>query len=224
MLSEKEKTKEGKEMNRTLFMILGNQLFNPNFLKKLKFDFIFMAEDYELCSYVKHHKLKILMFLLSMREYCTELRKKNYSVIYKSLSDPCFKDKYEKKLITVIREKKVGKIIVFEIEDKFFEGRIISFAKKYKLEIEIIPTPMFLFERGDFKTFTNSKTNLLMGRYYQEKRKELSILIDEDKKPTGGKWSFDEENRKKLPKSTVIPPLLKLSVSSYEEELKNHEH
>ena len=45
-----------------------------------------MAEDYELCSYVKHHKLKILMFLLSMRE-TAELRQNKYQVIYESLED-----------------------------------------------------------------------------------------------------------------------------------------
>ena len=82
-------------MSKTLLIILGNQLFNPIYLKKIKFDLIFMAEDYELCSYVKHHKLKILMFLLSMREYCSELRQNKYKVIYESLEDDSFREKYE---------------------------------------------------------------------------------------------------------------------------------
>ena len=46
--------------NNKLFLILGNQLFNPKlyFENILEYDF-FMCEDYELCNYVKHHKLKI---------------------------------------------------------------------------------------------------------------------------------------------------------------------
>ena len=31
------------------------------------------------------------------------------------------------------------------------------------------------------------------------------VLVDEHNKPAGGKWSFDTENRKKLPR-TVNPP------------------
>ena len=31
--------------------------------------------------------------------------------------------------------------------------------------------------------------------------------MDKENKPVGGKWSFDEENRKKIPKNTVIPEL-----------------
>ena len=53
-------------MNNTkLFVILGNQLFNPKlYFKNIdEYDF-FMCEDYELCSYVKHHKLKILHTLM----------------------------------------------------------------------------------------------------------------------------------------------------------------
>ena len=98
-------------MSKTLLVILGNQLFNPIYLKKIKFDLIFMAEDYELCSYVKHHKLKILMFLLSMREYCEELRHTNYKVIYESLEDDSFREKYENKLNNVIKTQRIEKLV-----------------------------------------------------------------------------------------------------------------
>ena len=46
-----------------LFFILGNQLFPLKHLNDFKNDHtFFMAEDYELCTYEKHHKLKILLF------------------------------------------------------------------------------------------------------------------------------------------------------------------
>jgi deoxyribodipyrimidine photolyase-related protein len=46
-----------------------------------------------------------------------------------------------------------------------------------------------------------------MQRFYQWQRKRLGILLEPNQKPTGGKWSFDSENRKKLPKDIAIPPL-----------------
>ena len=98
-------------MSKTLLIILGNQLFNPTFLKNIKFDFVFMAEDYELCSYVNHHKLKILMFFLSMREYCAELRRNKYKVIYESLEDDSFREKYENKLSSIIKTQRIKKLV-----------------------------------------------------------------------------------------------------------------
>ena len=48
----------------------------------------------------------------------------------------------------------------------------------------------------------------------------MSILIDEHNKPIGGKWSFDDENRKKIPKGIDVPSLLEMEISKYAEALK----
>ena len=39
-----------------------------------------MAEDYELCTYEKHHKQKILLFLSSMRSHADTLRKDKFKI------------------------------------------------------------------------------------------------------------------------------------------------
>ena len=59
-----------------LFFILGNQLFPLKYLDRFKKDHVFfMAEDNGLCTYEKHHKQKILLFLSSMRSYADSLNK-----------------------------------------------------------------------------------------------------------------------------------------------------
>ena len=66
-----------------LFFILGNQLFPLKNLDRYKKDHLsFMSEDYQLCTYERHHKLKILLFLSSMRSYRDELKSKKLKVIY----------------------------------------------------------------------------------------------------------------------------------------------
>ena len=52
-----------------ILLILGNQLFPIEYIKKTKVKKIFMAEDFGLATNHKHHKLKIFMFLASMRQY-----------------------------------------------------------------------------------------------------------------------------------------------------------
>ena len=112
-----------------LFLILGNQLFNTKYLNNFKDHLFFMAEDYGLCTFEKHHKLKILLFLSSMRSFRDELKSKNFNIIYQDINKG-FKVPYEKKLEKVIKEKKIKELSFFEIEDKFFEKKILSLSKK----------------------------------------------------------------------------------------------
>ena len=71
-----------------LFFILGNQLFPLKYVDCFKKDHLFfMAEDLGLCTYEKHHKHKILLFLSSMRSYADELYKNKYNLKYYKISD-----------------------------------------------------------------------------------------------------------------------------------------
>ena len=63
-----------------ILLILGNQLFPIEYIKKTKVNKVFMAEDFGLTTNHKHHKLKILMFLWSMRQYRDNLIKNGYTV------------------------------------------------------------------------------------------------------------------------------------------------
>ena len=60
---------------------------------------------------------------------------------------------------------------------------------------------MFLDNREDFKKYLSKTKKPFMAKYYKEKRERLNILLNKDGSPEGGKWSFDEDNRKKLPKN-----------------------
>ena len=56
---------------------------------------------------------------------------------------------------------------------------------------------MFLLQKNDYTMFQNKKVQL--ASFYSNIRKKYKILVTNDK-PMGGKWSFDNENRKRLPK------------------------
>ena len=114
-----------------LFFILGNQLFPLKHLNDFKNDHtFFMAEDYELCTYEKHHKLKILLFLSAMRSHLDHLKKNKFKVVYTKIDSSDFKKDYLEKVKKVIKLKKIKEITSFEIEDKFFEKKVQNFVKK----------------------------------------------------------------------------------------------
>ena len=51
------------------------------------------------------------------------------------------------------------------------------------------------------------KNKFMMAQFYQKQRRRFNVLIDSNQKPIGGKWSFDEDNRNKLPKNLEIPAI-----------------
>ncbi|MDA9623456.1 cryptochrome/photolyase family protein [Rhodobiaceae bacterium] len=205
---------------KSLLLILGNQLFPIDNIKSLNPDIVFMAEDLGLSTYEKHHKLKILMIFSAMREKRDELINNNIDVDYTEIEDPDFNLTFEDKLEKCIKKNNIKNVNIFEIEDKSFEKRIIVFSKKNNLSLTISPSPMFLIKRDEFLELKGSSKVIRMGNFYKNVRKKLNILVDEDQKPIGGKWSFDDENRKKIPKGLDIPGLLEIEISKYAEELK----
>ena len=112
-------------MNK-LFVILGNQLFDPKFLKKYQNHTFFMAEDYGLCTFQKHHKQKIVFFLSAMRSYLDELKRNKFKVIYEKIEDKNFKISYEKKLLKEIYKKKLSRFLYLKL-------RIKTLKKKFYL-------------------------------------------------------------------------------------------
>ncbi|MBT8086768.1 MAG: cryptochrome/photolyase family protein [Gammaproteobacteria bacterium] len=190
----------------SLLVVFGNQLFAAKHLPPPAEASIFLAEDMGLCTYVRHHQQKIVLFLAAMRAYADELRAEGYDVTYRQL-DPGSKNGYEDKLDAALRSSGARKLLHFEIEDKPMESRLIEFARERNIERRELRSPMFSCSREDFEAYASGKKRLLMADFYKQQRQRLGILIDEDGQPLGGRWSFDEDNRKKLPKSVTVPEI-----------------
>ena len=179
-----------------------------------------MSEDYQLCTYERHHKLKILLFLSSMRSYADKLKENKFKLNYSKIDSTDFKKDYTTKLEKLLKMNKIKEVTSFEIEDKFFETKINNFLKKQNIQWNIIRSPMFLDSREDFKKYLTKTKKPFMAKYYKEKRERLNILLNKDGTPEGGKWSFDEDNRKKLPKNTLIPKFPTIKETIHTKKLK----
>jgi deoxyribodipyrimidine photolyase-related protein len=193
-----------------LQIVFGNQLFPPEYL--LKDVDVFMAESRDLCTYFRFHKHKIIFFLSAMREYRDELElysgKKDANSKFKVHYHPLKSRqdlKYEEVLEKTVRERGVTELVVWEIEDKFMELRIQKFAKLHKLKLDVRSSPLFLTSRAQFQSYLRQTKKPFMRTFYEKQRRSLKILIAEDDTPVGGQFSFDEDNRKRLPKSIEVP-------------------
>ena len=144
-----------------------NLLHTQGSKKSFKNDhIIFMAEDYKLCTYEKHHKLKILLFLSSMRSHADYLKKNKFRVEYTKIDSSDFKKDYLEKVKKIINSKKIKEITSFEIEDKFFEKKLQNFVKKNDLVWNKIQSPMFLNSRQEFNEYLSKNKSPFMATFY----------------------------------------------------------
>ena len=101
-------------MSKEAFIVLGNQLFPLNHIQDFKSCHFFMAEDYDLCTYFKFHKHKLIFYLSAMREYKDALIKNKYKCTYCKLDEQKINHKYEDKLELFINKNKIKKLKIFD--------------------------------------------------------------------------------------------------------------
>ncbi len=178
-----------------LTIVLGNQLFPTKFYKDSSS--LFMSEDVGLCTYFKYHKHKLIFFLASMRNYRDELTRLKKDVVYRELNQ---KSDFFKNLSQTVIKKQIKEIQLFEVEDKFFEKKIEDFCQQNNLELNMRRSPMFIVSRQQFHHYNTNSKKPFMKKFYEELRRSTGILMTKQGKPEGGKYSFDAENRKKIPK------------------------
>jgi deoxyribodipyrimidine photolyase-related protein len=134
-----------------------------------------------------------------MRHFADKITKEGGDVDYFKLSSKSFFEY----LSIIIKKRKISSISVYEIEDKFFEEKFFDFCGDQKIEIQILQSPMFLNSREKFKEYNDSVKKPLMKSFYEAWRRESQVLMEKGS-PVGGKFSFDTENRKKIPKSFKV--------------------
>ncbi len=98
------------------------------------------------------------------------------------------------------------------------EQEVSDFLTQENISSEQIHSPMFMTSREEFSDYLGSVKKPMMRTFYERRRKSLGVLMNE-KSPVGGKYSFDSENRKKLPKDYKSPKSLDFTFDQIDEEV-----
>lgn len=192
-----------------LCLLLGDQLnLSMSSLQKIdkKNDYVLMAEVNSEATYVKHHKQKIAFLFSAMRHFCQRLKDEQYKVTYIDYLNGNNKGCLFKQVQDFINNNtSIDKLVVAKPgEYRLFED-IRNWSDKLNVYVEIAEDNRFMATEEDFANWAKGKKQLRMEFFYREMRKTFGYLI-EDKSPVGGKWNFDSDNRKKLPKDKTPPP------------------
>lgn len=126
----------------------------------------------------------------------------------------------------------VEEIVVCRLVDDVLQRRLVEFCDLNGVVLTELDTPAFVTPREWGRRFFASSNKPFMKTFYEAQRLRMNVLIDVDGKPEGGRWSYDDENRKKFPVRATPPdePAYKHSqeernfLKKAEDELADSQH
>ena len=109
--------------------------------------------------------------------------------------------------LAALMQQGVDEIHLCEVVDFLLSKRIERERQRYGFKLVWRETPMFVTPGEVLEEHFNGPRKPFMARFYQAQRKRMGILVDGAGEPIGGRWSFDDENRKPMPKRGLdVPP------------------
>jgi deoxyribodipyrimidine photolyase-related protein len=212
--------KNEKNMNEGI-LVYPHQLFENNELLQ-KDRKVFLIEEPLLFTQYIFHKQKLVFHRASMQFYKETLNKKGFEVVYINYLDILLTED----IVKYLKKENIDKVYMYDVTDNWIEKKVITSLSKNNIELKIVETPMFLTDRTTLDEYYDpirkSGKKLFMKNFYEWQRKRLHILIDENQRPEGGKWSFDEDNRQSIPKGLNIALYPESNKSEYVKEAKKY--
>ena len=169
-------------------------------------DVVLMAEVMAECTYVKHHPKKIVLVLSAMRHFARALRARGVTVDYVALDDPANTHTLRGELLRAVGRHRPSRIVATECGEWRLETDMRGWQEAAGIETDIRDDTRFLCRRQEFRAWAAGRKGLRMEFFYREMRRRHALLMDADA-PAGGRWNYDADNRKKLPKGLAGPPV-----------------
>jgi deoxyribodipyrimidine photolyase-related protein len=199
-------------------LVFPHQLYAQSKLGMGGGDFYIIESDLFFLQY-QFHQQKLLFHRASMKYYTDQLIQKGYQCHYIDAHDP---HSNIASLFKMLQSKGVQKIKLYDPCDNWLDRQLKKAASVQGIEMTYLPSPNFLNNLPEDVELLGYKKTYFQTSFYTEQRKKRNILIEKDGSPVGGQWSFDVENRKKIPKNTSIPSIHFFESNSYIEEAKQY--
>lgn len=161
---------------------------------------VYLVEEPLFLTEFATHTQKLLLHRLSMQSYKEALETSGYEVIYLTITDLKNTEQVFEKIVIAGHTT----LHIVDTTDFWLEQRINNQAEKYQCTLVRYESPLFILKKQEAVALYNS-SNKHLATFYKKLRRRENILIEADGSPVGGQWSFDSDNRKKLPKHLPLP-------------------
>ncbi len=200
---------------KTGVIVLPHQLFAEHPLLDGT-DEVFLLEHEQFFCDFKFHKKKLVLHRASLKAWEKEQAGKGRCIHY----IPFAKSSAER-FASLLKRHRISHIQTTDPHDVHLDQWLTKTARKASAKLTITETPQFMTPSADIDALFAGKKHFQMAPFYTRQRRAFNILM-EARKPIGGKWSFDVENRKSLPKDISIPNLPSLRPNEFVTEAQQY--
>ncbi len=165
---------------------------------------LLMMEVAEETEYVRHHRQKIAYILAAMRHHAEALRRAGWTVDHVRLDDPDNSGSFTGELARAIQRHAPDRIVVTEAGEWRVAAMLESWETLFGVPVDIRADDRFLATHAEFDAWASRYKSLTMEWFYREMRAKTGLLMD-GKKPEGGRWNFDKDNRKPARADLLMP-------------------
>ena len=193
---------------KKLRLILGDQLNTKHsWFSTVDKDIVYiLAEMRQETDYVKHHIQKVVGFFLAMRNFTESLEGQGHKVIYLKINDTSNPQNLEKLIRNYVEETK-AELFEYQLPDEYrLDEQLKKICKNLDIKSNAVDTEHFYTHRAELADFFDGKKQLIMESFYRSMRKKHDIMIVGGQ-PEGGKWNYDQSNRKKWKGDPEVPEL-----------------
>ncbi len=149
------------------------------------FGLIFIETSWK-ASQLPYHKQKLALLLSNQRHFALEMQEAGYPVRY------VFSENEYGEVLAELCEE-LGEITVTKPSELSLRRSIQPLVDTERLRV--LEHKGWLTTTEDFIKGAGQNAPWRMDKFYRYIRKNYSIMLEDDGKPVGGKWSLDDENR-----------------------------
>ncbi|MBX2899456.1 MAG: cryptochrome/photolyase family protein [Cyclobacteriaceae bacterium] len=177
---------------------------------------VVLVEDELYFSQYAFHKQKLVLHRASMKVYQQMLLRQGYTTHYIEAQQAQLS-----LLFKAWRQQGISEVRYVDTTDYLLERRLNRFAAQTGIKLQRVASPNFLTPTDQFEQLFPKGKKYLMADFYIRQRKRLNILV-ENNSPVGGQWSFDADNRKRLPKDLPLPTVFQPSANPWVAEATHY--
>lgn len=185
-------------------LVFPHQLFedHPSLKKERP---VYLVEEFLFFRQYNFHKQKLAFHRASMKYYKDLLTEKGYQVSYIESNNPLSN---ARDLIRMLSGKEgVEAIHYTDTTDNWLEKRMRHTTASLGIQLIRYGNPGFLNLVSETNSFFSGRKNYFQTDFYIHQRKQRNILLEKNNRPSGGKWTFDSENRLKFPAKEKLPAI-----------------
>ena len=184
------------------FIIFPNQLFEATRKVVEREEHVYLIEDDIFFGQYPFHQKKLILHRASMKVYFQDYFLRNKQAHYLNHQDVPNMLALGKRL----EKDKVQQVRYYDLVDDWLQRRLSKSLQSCKIKYKVLESPGFLCTNDICAKYLGAKKKYLLHHFYVAERKRLNLLI-KNGEPAGGRWSLDQENRKKITKGEKIPPV-----------------